>query len=181
MRAAKLDPSRGYLPSLLSKEPVSLASLDCIFIRKEPPFDEEYVNSMQLLALIRQKIFILNDPVGILSCGEKLCGLAFKKLCPESLVTNDPKIAQNFILSIKGRVVLKPLDNKGGTGVLSVFSKDKTLRAVLNRSTQEGRKKILIQRFIPHQKTGDKRILILNGDIIGAFIEKRLRVILEQI
>jgi glutathione synthase len=172
LRAAKLDTKRGYLPTPLSAAPATLSSFDCIFIRKEPPFDAGYVNSLQILSVIRKKTFILNDPVGMLACGEKLCGLALKGLCPESLVTSDILAAQNFIISLKSRTVLKPLDNKGGAGVLSVFPGDKSLPRLLKHSTANGTRKILIQRFIPHQETGDKRILILNGEIIGAFLRK---------
>ena len=175
LRTAKLHAQNGYLPSSLSAKPVPLASLDCIFIRKEPPFNEEYVNSLQLLSAISKKTFILNDPVGILACGEKLCGLTLKNLCPESLVTSESLLAQKFIHAMKSRVVLKPLDNKGGAGIVSVFPRNKRLLAILKQSTQDGKRKILIQRFIPHQEIGDKRILILNGNIVGAFIRKPSR------
>ena len=169
---AKLHNSRGYLPSLPSKKPSPLMSLDCIFIRKEPPFDISYLYALQILNEIKRKVFILNDPQGIALSNEKLFSTVFKKFAPESLVTENTVLAGRFIKDLRGQAVIKPLDEKGGVGIFLTHAKHKDLSSLLNLSTHSGKQKIIIQRFVPENKYGDKRILILNGKILGAFLRK---------
>lgn len=166
---ARLDVKKGYLPSLLGKEAVDLSMMDCIFIRKEPPFDTGYLYALQLLETIKDRVFILNDPQGIAMANEKTFSLLFKRFAPESLVTENALLARKFIKSLRHKVVVKPLDDKGGRGIFSTSDGDKNLPSLLDLATDFGAKKILIQRFIPASLFGDKRILILNGKALGAF------------
>ena len=169
---AKLDPVHGYLPSPQEKRASPLASLDCIFVRKEPPFDISYLYALQLLNEIKTKVFVLNDPAGLALSNEKLFSVIFKRFSPESMVTENPFLADRFIKNLHGKAVIKPLDNKGGTGIVATHSKDKGLFSLFNKVSKYGRIKVMIQRFVSAKRFGDKRILILNGQPLGAFIRK---------
>ncbi len=168
----KTHVSKGFLPSAPSSQPAFLSEMDCIFIRKEPPFDRSYLYALQLLSEVKDKVFVLNDPTGIAMSGEKLFTLGFEDLIPETCVTEDIKIASEFIQSLKTRAVIKPLHLKGGQGVFVTSPSDRNLASLLEMSTVDGQEKIVIQRFIDADRYGDKRVLILNGEILGTFLRK---------
>lgn len=170
LAAARLDRRRGYLPSPPGPQARSLLEFDGIFIRKEPPFDTEYLYALQLLAMIKDRVFIVNDPEGIALANEKLFTLEFPALIPESAATSDVEEARGFIRGLKARAVVKPLHQKGGTGVFAVDPKDRGLVSLLEVATAHGRERVLIQRYIPAERHGDKRILILDGRALGAFV-----------
>ncbi|OGW82594.1 MAG: hypothetical protein A3C47_03710 [Omnitrophica bacterium RIFCSPHIGHO2_02_FULL_51_18] len=170
--SARLNAQKGYLPSPLSKHPVNLAGVDCIFIRKEPPFDADYLYALQLLENIRDTVFVLNDPAGIAVCNEKLFSLRFKKYAPESFVTENPERARAFIASLKAKVIVKPLNEKGGVGIVATSCGDRNLASLLHSATHSGREKVIIQRFVSADRYGDKRIIILNGEPLGAFLRR---------
>ncbi len=172
LTAARLDPRKGFLPSSPSKNTTDLSSLDAIFIRKEPPFDTEYLYALQLLNLIKDRVFVLNDPAGIALSNEKLFALRFKRFIPESLVTNQIEVARNFIRKLGKTVVIKPLDQKAGKGILRSEIGDKNLPSMLDIATDSGKKTVLIQRYIPQNSFGDKRILVLNGEVVGSFLRR---------
>lgn len=171
-RGSKTHPSKGFLPCRLSRRPTPLSQMDCIFIRKEPPFDRSYLYALQILDTIKDKVFVLNDPAGIAMSGEKLFTLEFKRWIPESCVTEDPSVAERFIKNMRTRVVIKPLHLKGGSGVFVLSSADRNLPSFLETATVDGSEKIMIQRFIDADRHGDKRVLVLNGEILGSFIRK---------
>jgi glutathione synthase len=175
-RAARLDPRRGYLPSPLSRQASRLDAFDCIFIRKEPPFDNEYLYALQLLSLLKGRVFMLNDPAGIAVANEKTFTLRFPRYIPETIVTEDPSRAREFVRQLKARVVVKPLNEKGGKGIFAAGVSDVDLLARLEDATRLGTEKVLVQRFIPANARGDKRIVILNGRSLGAFLRKPSRM-----
>ncbi len=175
LREARLHPRHGYLPSSEARRPISLRELDCIFIRKEPPFDGEYLHALQLLESVKRDVFVLNDPQGIALCNEKLFTLAFSRHIPETLVTENTDLAAAFVRGLKGRGVLKPLDDKAGKGVLLVSSGDKNLPSLLDLATASGKRKVLLQRFAKGGENGDKRLLVLGGRILGCFARKPRR------
>ena len=172
LSSARLDLRKGFLPSLPAKKMTDLSTLDVIFIRKEPPFDTEYLYALHLLALVRDKVFILNNPSGIALCNEKLLTLQFKRFIPESLVTNQVQTARNFIRKLGKAVVIKPLHQKAGSGILRSWRGDKNLPSMLDIATDSGKKTVLIQRYISQNSFGDKRILVLNGKIAGSFLRR---------
>jgi len=172
MTPARLDKKKGYLPSSVSKEAVDLRAFGSIFIRKEPPFGTDYLYSLELLESIKEKVFILNDPGGIAMCNEKLFTLRFENFIPETLVTEDVQTARVFVKHLKGKAVVKPLHEKGGLGIFSTFSGDGNLPSLLQMATRSGKEKVLIQRYVPAERWGDKRLLVLNGKILGAFLRR---------
>ena len=169
---ARLDIRKGFLPAPSPKKRTDLSTLDAIFIRKEPPFDTEYLYALHLLQLVKNRVFVLNDPAGIALCNEKLFTLRFERFIPKSLVTNQIRVAQNFIRRLGKTVVIKPLHQKAGSGILRSGAQDKNLPSMLDIATDSGKKTILVQRYIPQNSFGDKRILVLNGKIVGSFLRR---------
>ena len=169
---ARLHPKKGYLPSAFGRQAADLSEMDCIFIRKEPPFDTEYLYALDMLEAVKDKVFVLNDPQGIAMANEKLFALSFKKYAPETLVTQNIASAKSFIKSLKAKVVIKPLHQKGGVGIFASSFGDENLPSILERATNLEKERVLIQRFVSARKYGDKRIVILNGEILGAFIRR---------
>lgn len=148
-----------------------LKGLDAFLIRKDPPFDMSYVSALCLLgSLPPGRPFLLNDPAGILLTNEKLSALAFPPFCPPSAAGSTPEAFADF-LKKPSRLgwVFKPLFDKGGEGVTWVRPAQKSSAAgVIRRLSENGRVPIVCQHFVEHAKSGDKRILILDGKILGA-------------
>ncbi len=172
LTASRLDPRRGFLPSRPLRAATELSAMDCLFIRKEPPFNNEYLYALQLLDLVRDRVFILNDPRGIACCNEKIFGMNLKKFLPESIITQNPDLVKTFIKALGKKVDVKPLNNKAGTGIFFTSREDKNLPSLLEIATRGGSKKVLAQRFVSSSGGGDKRVLILDGRPIGAFLRK---------
>ena len=172
LAASKLHPQKGFFHSPFDAEATDLTGLDCIFIRKEPPFDNEYLYALQILEMLRGKVFMVNDPSGIALCNEKLFTLSFPKLIPETLVTSEPVSARKFIETLQGKAVIKPLNDKGGSGIFLTHFGHKNLPSLLDVSTEFGKRKILVQRYVDSARFGDKRILVLDGKILGVFLRK---------
>ena len=172
LTASRLDPRKGFLPSSVQKEPQCLSTFQCIFIRKEPPFDNEYLWALHLLELVKDRVFVINDPQGIAMSNEKLFTLFFKKYSPESCATEDVETACRFIQGLRSNVVVKPLHEKGGAGIFFTSARDKNLRSLLSMATEHGKIQVLLQRYVPAERFGDKRILILDGQILGAFLRR---------
>ena len=169
---SQMDAKKGFLVTRLIEKPVSLAGFDAIFIRKEPPFDTGYLYDLQLLEALKNKVFMINEPRGIAMFNEKLSILNFSELIPETLVTEDAATAKEFIRKLKKRVVVKPLDDKAGSGILATDPKDKNLSSILDIATHFSKRKIMVQRFVHSAEMLDKRILLLNGEILGVFARK---------
>ncbi|HLC26589.1 MAG TPA: glutathione synthase [bacterium] len=146
-----------------------LRELDVVFIRKEPPFDMDYVFSTYILELAASKTFMVNDPKGLRDANEKLFILNFPEIIPPTCVAKDPEILKSFLASVKGEMVVKPLGGKGGEGVIYLHSGDRNLSALLELSTRSGTEYVMAQRYLPEILQGDKRVLILDGKPLGAF------------
>jgi glutathione synthase len=172
LSTSQLDHSRGFVVSKRATIATPLNDMDAIFIRKEPPFNNEYLYALQLLKLLNKDVFVLNDPNAIAMCNEKLFILNFVDMAPDLVVTSSTKTALDFIRGMRTPVVIKPLNNKGGVGVIKTDIKDRKLGAHLAHSTDHDTTKIMIQRYIPQNDLGDKRILLLNGKTIGSFIRR---------
>ncbi len=172
LSVSRLDPARGFVLTQRASSATPLDDMDVIFVRKEPPFNNEYLYALQLLELLRDDVFVLNDPGAIALCNEKLFILNFLDMVPDLLVTSSTKAAVDFIRRIGSPAVIKPLNNKGGAGVIKTQIKDRKLKTHLARATNQDSTKIMIQRYIPQNDQGDKRILLLNGKTIGSFIRK---------
>jgi glutathione synthase len=147
-----------------------LADVDAIFIRKDPPFDQSYLYATLLLERAREKTLLVNDPRGLRDANEKLYALNFVDWTPRTLVTADRDRIHDFVSEVGGLAVIKPLDGAGGLGVLQLRKDDKNVRAIVDTLTVEGQRLAMVQEYLPLVVEGDKRVLLLDGEVLGAIL-----------
>ncbi|HTM10883.1 MAG TPA: glutathione synthase [Verrucomicrobiae bacterium] len=148
-----------------------LADFDTILMRKDPPFDDKYFYTTHLLSLIDPKrCIVMNDPHGLREATEKLYALRFPQLIPPSLVTGDIVLLKKFMDEQGGEMIVKPLEGAGGRGVLYLSRNDRNVGAILEIVTADGRAPVMAQRYLPEIRQGDKRVLVLDGEPIGALL-----------
>jgi glutathione synthase len=147
---------------------VCLAETEAVFIRKDPPFDRAYLYATLLLEQLRGRTLLVNDPRGIRDANEKLYSLHFARFAPKTLVTADRARIHSFVDEMDGKAVIKPLDGAGGSGVLLLEQGDLNRKAIVDLLTAEGRKLVLVQEYLPAVRQGDKRVLLLDGKLLGA-------------
>lgn len=156
--------------ALAQGEDVNLEALDAVFVRKDPPFDSEYLWCVLMLEHLRGKTLVVNDPRGLREANEKLYTCHFPELMPETIVTSHLERIRSFVRQVGGRAVIKPIDGAGGEGVMALVEGDPNLRAIVDATTRNGKRVAMVQRFLPEYKQGDKRILLLDGEPIGALL-----------
>lgn len=149
---------------------LELAELDVVLIRKDPPFDRNYLFLTQQLDLVRDRVLVANDPRGIRDANEKLFAFRFLEFMPRSLVSSNPAEILQFVSDSGGRAVLKPLDGAGGSGVVVLSNEDPNSRSLADVWTREGRELALVQEYQPAVRIGDKRVLLLDGEPLGAIL-----------
>jgi len=142
---------------------------DVVLQRKDPPVDAEYVTATQILGLCRRAV-VLNRPAGILTANEKLYACAFPELMAETLVTHEMRQLIDFMAKLEGEMIVKPLDGRGGEGIFHVRNDDRNLFSILEQSTVFGTRRVMAQRYLSDVRTGDKRVLLLDGEPIGALL-----------
>ncbi len=143
-----------------------LGELSTVLMRKDPPFDMEYVYTTYLLERAADEgCFVVNRPASLRDCNEKLFTAWFPQCCPPTLISRDPQRLRGF-LAQQGDIVLKPLDAMGGSMIFRLRQDDPNLGVILETSTDHGRRTIMAQRFLPEFKQGDKRILLIDGEPI---------------
>lgn len=142
--------------------------VDAVFIRKDPPFDLPYLYATLLLERARGKTVIVNDPRGLRDANEKLYTLHFTEHMPRTLVASDRDVIFAFLKDVGGHGVIKPLDGAGGSGVMMLSSADKNARSIVDVLTAEGQRLAMVQEFLPAVTQGDKRVLLLEGKVLGA-------------
>ncbi|MDD5330357.1 MAG: glutathione synthase [Sulfuricella sp.] len=142
----------------------ALAEFDAVLMRKDPPFDMEYVYSTYLLELAEEQgARIFNRPQAIRDFNEKLSTAKFPEFMPPTLVTRQQALIREFI-DKHGDIILKPLDGMGGSSVFRIHRHDPNLNVILETMTQLGDRTVMAQRFIPEIAQGDKRILLIDGE-----------------
>jgi glutathione synthase len=142
---------------------------DVVFQRTDPPVDAAYVEATQILALCRHAR-VLNRPEGILAANEKLYALHFPELMPETLVSHEIPQLVDFLAKCGGEMIVKPLAGRGGEGIFHVRHDDRNLFSILEQATGFGRRRTMAQRYLPAIRRGDKRILLLDGEPLGALL-----------
>lgn len=145
-----------------------VAAFDAVFIRKDPPFDADYLHLTQQLDLLEGRLLIINRAQALRDANEKLFAFHFAEFMPESLVSANTDEMLAFIRRVGGRAVVKPLDGAGGAGVMGLTGGDRNSRGILDFVTAEGRRLALVQAFQPEVVGGDKRVLLLDGQLLGA-------------
>ena len=156
------DPDKWY--QLESHQDRPLAELDVILMRKDPPFDNEFIYSTYIMEEAeRRGTLIVNRCQSLRDCNEKVFATQFPQCCPPVLVSADNKRLRDFHREHKD-VIFKPLDGMGGTGIFRVKQDDPNIGVILEMLTAHGQQTIMAQRFIPEISEGDKRILVINGE-----------------
>lgn len=136
---------------------------DAVLMRKDPPFDNEYLYSTYLLELaVEQGARVINNPSAVRGWNEKLSTAKFPQFTPEFLVTANNDLIRAFLAQHKD-IIVKPLDGMGGTGIFRLAESDPNIGVVLETSTLFGTKTVMVQRYLPAILQGDKRIIVING------------------
>jgi glutathione synthase len=148
-------------------EAIRLAAIDCVFIRKDPPFDSAYLHVSLMLEALRRRVLVVNDPRGLRDANEKLYTLHFARHMPRTLVASDRERIHAFVAHV-GQAVVKPLDGAGGAGVMVVSKADRNTRSIVDYITSDGTRHVMVQEYVEAVRAGDKRVLVLDGEILGA-------------
>ena len=143
--------------------------IDVCFQRKDPPVDRDFIVATQILDVCRRTI-VLNRPTSVIAFNEKLLAVQFADLMPATLVTRRIADLRAFMVEQGGQMIVKPLDGKGGEGIFHVVEHDRNLSSILEQSTAFGRRAVMAQQYLPAVRQGDKRILLLEGEPIGAVL-----------
>ena len=150
--------------SVEQAETIELASLNAILMRKDPPFDIEYITSTYILEMAEnQGSLIVNRPASLRDANEKMFITHFPQCCAPMMVASDAVLIRQFINEQKD-VIVKPLDGMGGESIFRLTPDDPNISVILETITQHGKKSVMAQRYIPEITAGDKRILLINGE-----------------
>ena len=148
-----------------------LESFDAVWMRKDPPVNNNFLYATYILSLIDEnKTKVLNNPTGIRESNEKLYSLFFPEIIPQSIVTKNIGQLEEFLSEAGGQIVVKPLDGYGGEGIFYVREGDRNANVILESITKFGTEYVIGQKFIEKVSEGDKRIIILNGEPLGAVL-----------
>jgi len=156
------DPDNWY--QFEEAETIALSELDAILMRKDPPFDMEYIYSTYLLEQAQQAgVLIVNNPQSLRDANEKLFTAWFPQCCPDTLVTRKAALIRDFQQQ-HGDIILKPLDGMGGASIFRIKPNDPNFSVIIETLTEHGKTSVMAQKFIPEISEGDKRILMINGE-----------------
>ncbi|KQV84218.1 glutathione synthase [Rhizobium sp. Root1220] len=158
---------RGDHFDLGAPERVDLSTMDVILLRQDPPFDMAYITSTHLLERIHPKTLVVNDPAWVRNSPEKIFVTEFADLMPQTLITKDPAEIRRFRDEM-GDIILKPLYGNGGAGVFHSTKDDRNLSSLLEMFGQLFREPFIAQQYLPDVRKGDKRILLVDGEPVGA-------------
>ena len=140
-----------------------LSDFDVILMRKDPPFDNEYIYATYLLERAEDAgTLIVNKPQSLRDCNEKVFATAFPECTPEHLVSRDATLLREFHQKHQD-VIFKPLDGMGGSAIFRLKADDPNVSVIIETLTENGQQQIMAQRYLPEIKEGDKRILVVNG------------------
>jgi len=146
---------------------LDLAKTDVVLMRQDPPFDMAYITATHVLERIHPKTLVVNDPAHVRNAPEKLFVTEFKGLMPPTLITSDRTEIAAFRAEHKD-IILKPLYGNGGAGVFRVKADDENMGALLEMFTVFYREPVIVQRYVPEVRQGDKRIILVDGEFAGA-------------
>jgi glutathione synthase len=158
---------RGNHFSFAEWETVDLGAVDVILMRQDPPFDMGYITATHLLEHVADRVLVVNDPREVRNAPEKLLVTHYPELMPPTLITSDRDEIRAFRRE-HGDIIVKPLYGNGGAGVFRIRPDDENLVALLEVYERMYREPIMIQRYLPEIRQGDKRIILVEGEPVGA-------------
>ena len=148
---------------LSSATTINLAQLDVILMRKDPPFDMEYIMDTYVLDMAKQNgVLIVNNPQALRDANEKFFTETFPQHSPNCVISRNPKHIKAFAKTL-AKVIIKPMDGMGGASIFQTGKDDKNLNVIIETVTNNGSRTTMAQEFIPEISAGDKRILLING------------------
>ena len=150
-----------------AEELLALSEFDVIWLRQDPPFDMGYITNTHLLDLIGQKTLIVNNPFWVRNLPEKLLVLEFPDLIPETVISRDLEEIKRFKNEFKD-IIIKPLYGNGGAGIFRLREDDKNLTSLHELFSNMSSEPLIAQAFLPDVKKGDKRIILVDGEPVGA-------------
>ncbi len=166
-RTLKVQRDKNNWYQFIEEKDIPLDQLDTIIMRKDPPFNQEYIYATYLLEQAeRLGVYVVNKPQSLRDANEKLFTSWFPQCCAETLVAREPKRFKIFLKQYK-EIILKPLDGMGGTSIFHIRENDPNLNVILEIMTEYSTRFIMAQRYLPEIKHGDKRILLVNGEPIA--------------
>ncbi|GAA6132518.1 glutathione synthase [Halopseudomonas sabulinigri] len=164
MRPLQVQANPDHWYDLGESQQLSLSTLDVILMRKDPPFDNEFLYATHILeAAERAGVLVVNRPASLRDCNEKLFATQFPQCAPEHIVTRRADILREFATRHRD-VILKPLDGMGGSMIFRIKENDPNLSVIIETLTRHGQEQIMAQRYLPEITDGDKRILMIKGE-----------------
>ena len=146
---------------------VELSDFDVVWLRQDPPFDMHYITSTHLLDRLTPEVLVVNDPFWVRNYPEKLLVLDFPDLTPPTTIARDLDTIKAFKQK-HGDVILKPLYGNGGAGVFRLDAADRNLTSLHELFTGFSREPLIVQKFLPDVSNGDKRVILVDGEPVGA-------------
>jgi glutathione synthase len=170
-RARRLGVKRahGAHYTLGTPETVDLGGMDVVLMRQDPPFDMAYITATHLLEHIHPQTLVVNDPISVRNAPEKLYVTHFAELMPPTLITCDRGEIDAFRREYRD-IIVKPLFGNGGAGVFRIREDDENLSSLLEMFAKQSREPVMIQRWIPEVRAGDKRIILVDGEAMGGVL-----------
>ncbi|MDZ4096888.1 MAG: glutathione synthase [Paracoccaceae bacterium] len=146
---------------------VDLSDYDVVWLRQDPPFDMGYITTTHLLEMIHPKTLVVNDPFWVRNSPEKLLVLRFPGLIPPTMIARDLATIRSFKAQ-HGDIILKPLYGNGGAGVFRLDPNDRNLASLHELFVGLSREPLIVQKFLPDVSKGDKRVILVDGEAVGA-------------
>ena len=168
-KRVELKREKGDHYRVVAEGSVPLDGFDVIFLRKDPPVDVDYLQATQLVELARRPLLV-NDPSALRDANEKLYALHFPQFVPRTLISRDARRLRAFMEELGGEMIVKPIDGFGGRGVLHLRAGDRNLNSLLELATAGGKMAIIGQQYLPASREGDKRVILVDGEPLGAMM-----------
>ncbi len=166
-RRLKVKRELGKHFELGPEEELDLSKMDVVLMRQDPPFDMAYITATHILEHIHPKTLVVNDPVSVRNAPEKLFVTHFEGVMPPTLISADVEDIKAFRRDHKD-IIVKPLYGNGGAGVFHIRPDDTNLGSLLEMFTTTWREPVIVQRYVPEVRKGDKRIILVDGKAVGA-------------
>jgi len=168
--ARRLIGLAGLGADLAAPDERSVSDYDVVFMRKNPPVDQAYLCATWLLERVRADVLLVNDPRALRDANEKLYILNFAAAAPRTMVSCSCDRLRAFLAVEGGEMIIKPLDGFGGTGVFHLQADDPNTNALLETMTAGGQRMLVAQQYLPAARVGDKRVLMLDGEVLGCIL-----------
>ena len=163
----KVQRVRGDHATLGPVTDLDLADVDVVWLRQDPPFDMGYITTTHLLDRLKGRTLVVNDPFWVRNAPEKLLVLDFPDLMPPTTIARDLDVLKSF-KAAHGDIILKPLYGNGGAGVFRLGPEDRNLNSLHELFAAINREPLIAQKFLPAVARGDKRVILVDGDPVGA-------------